>query len=391
MIMHEGIMRFPNTECGFLGGLFDYFPYVRRRLGITTGKLTWEFLSTATRKDEIGDTGGKFVFNVMKGKFDQHGNPKNQELCRVCSLDLVRESYDFLQYRSKWLEEIFELVRANDISGERISRHPFNLRELMTALSYNYKNDPQLVLDWLSLAFCGVFKCCEAGILIEDVFNPEEMVKGVTLYSPQQLEWFEELLHEAISTIKQHRYWANKAIKAAESRGRFATINIPSVGKVKVVEVFCDSFKTGAAGRQAGYQIVIQWNQDGHCQIHGGHLKEKSEESVTKKWVHMGEVAKELRFLEAKFRGRKIKDGQDWTANDFILFAENDTAIPWYLPEFLTSLYNGTMSSADISPTVIGRRKIFEAVCRSLPRCLAVIKVNNNDRKIVSQPELVSS
>lgn len=376
------ITRFPNLECGFLAALLAYCPQVCRHLSITTGKLLWDFISTASKIDDPDGNPEVVYFNVGRGEFDQHGKIENQSLCQLCSLDLIRESYDFLKGRP-WIKEVFQLVRANDIRGERISRHHFSLRELMTALSYNYKHDPQLVLDWLSLAFCGVFECCKAEIPIANVFDPEEMVKGVALHSPQQLDWFEELLQEAIATIKQHRSWANKAVKAAEAKGRVATIHVPNVGDVKIVEVFCDSFKTGAACRQAGYTIAVQWNKDGHCQIHGGHLQEKSEGVLTKKWVHMGEVASALRLLEAKFRGRKIADDQDWTKSGVILFAENGAAIPWYLPEFMTSLYNGTMSSADIAPTVIGRTKLFEAVCKALPKSLAIVQIDNNEREVV--------
>ncbi|MDO8669772.1 MAG: hypothetical protein Q7K65_05830 [Candidatus Buchananbacteria bacterium] len=407
--VREIVTRFPNLECGFLAGLLAYCERVRRHLEITTGRLLWDFISTAKKIDSPDEDPEVVYFNVGRGHFDQHGKPENESLCKLCSLDLIRDSYDFLVGRP-WLRDIFGLVRANDIRGERISSHPFNLRELMTALSYNYKDNPQLVLDWLSLAFCGVFEGCKAGIPIKKIFNPEEMIKGVALHSPPELEWFEELLQEAISTVKRHNSWAQKAVRAAEVRGRNATVYVPSLkSDIKVIEVFCDSFKTGAAGRQAGYQIVIQWNKDGHCQIHGGHIKieetvdiqtmnveqflertragESGDEifktRITKKWAHMGEVAKQLRFLEAKFRGRKIKEGQDWTKSGIIIFAENDTPIPWYLAEFLTSLYNGTMSSADIPPTAIGRKKLFEAVCKSLPKCLAVIQVGSNEREVV--------
>src|SRR3989344_9405635 len=128
------------------------------------------------------------------------------------------------------------------------------------------------------------------------------MVKGVTFNSPQQLEWFETLISEAIATVKQHWSWAQSAVKRAVAKNRFKLVSVPTVGDIKVIEVFCDSFKTGAAGRQAGYQIVIQWNKDGHCQIHGGHLQEKNDDGlVVKKWAHLGEVARALRLLEAKF------------------------------------------------------------------------------------------
>lgn len=372
----------PNLECGFFAGLLAFCPKVCHHLGITTGQLLWDFISTATKIEDPDGDPEIIYFNVGGGQFDQHGKPENKSLCEICSLDLVREDYDFLHGRP-WIREVFALVRANDTEGERISRHFLNLRELMTALSYNYKHDPQLVLDWLSLAFCGVFECCKAGIPIKDVFNPEEMIKGVALYSPQQLDWFEELLNEAVITVKKHWVWANKAIKVAKAKERVATASVPNVGEIKIIEVVCDSFKTGAAGRQAGYPIVVQWNYDGHCQIHGGHLQEKLEGVITKKWVHLGEVVRALRLLEAKFRGRKIADGQDWTKSGFIYFEGNSTPIPWYLPEFNTSAYCGTMSSADVVVTVIGRRKLFETVCLALPKCLAIVKEGDNEKTIV--------
>ncbi len=329
-----------------------------------------------------GGRSGSYFFNVGHGEFDQHGRPENISLCELCSLDLVRESYDFLQGRP-WLREIFQLVRSNDIQGERISRHPFNLRELMTALSYNYKDQPQLVLDWLTLAFCGAFECCKAGIPVSNIFNPNEMMQGVALHSPLQLEWFEGLLKEATITLKRHRNWANKSIALAKANNCTRTVQVPTVGEIKMISVFCDSFKTGTAGRQAGYQIVIQWNRDGHCQIHGGNITEKIDGTITKKWIHMGEVAADLRLLEAKCRGRKIAHDQDWTKSGVVYFAENQTAIPWYLPEFDTSLYNGTMSSDDIAPTVISRAKLFESVCLALPRSQAVVQINDHERQIV--------
>ena len=389
--IRQVVTRFPNLECGFLVGLLNFCEQVRRHLGITTGKLEWDFISTAVKVENPDGDPEVIYFNVGKGQFDQHDKPENKSLCQLCSLDLIRENYDFLKGRP-WLREIFELVRANDIRGERISRHPFNLRELMTALSYNYKDNPQLVLDWLSLAFIGVFECRQAGIPIKNIFNPEEMVKGVALNSPQQLEWFEDLLKEAISTVKQHWSWANSAVKVARAKGRYKLIHVSTVGNLKVIEVFCASFKTGAAGRQAGYHIVIQWNKNGHCQIHGRHVVEKNYDGlVVKKWAHLGEVAKALRFLETIFRGRRIKDGQNWTKNGVIYFAEDETAIPWYLPEFLTSLYNGTMSSENIPPTVIGRSKVFETICQALPKCQTVVQVGNGQREIVSQREMAEA
>lgn len=387
----EIVTRFPNLECGFFAALLDYCPQACRHLNITTGQLKWRFISTATKINKPDDDPEIIYFNVGGGQFDQHGKPENQSLCQLCSLDLVRESYNFLD-RRPWIRDIFELIRANDKEGERISRHHFNLRELMTALSYKYQDDPQLVLNWLTLAFCGVFECCKAGIPIKNIFNPEEMVKGVAKWAPLKLAEFEELLNEAVATLQQHWAWAKRAVKKAEDFGKFNTVFVTTIGEIKIIEVLSNSFKTGAAGRQAGYQIVIQWNRDRHCQIHGGHLREKLNGSIIKKWAHMGEVASEVRLLEAKSRGRQIASDQDLTKSGFVTFSGNEAVVPWYLPEFVTSLYNGTMSSgADIPPTVIDRQKLFEAVYQSLPRCLAVVKIDNGEREIVSQEEAINA
>lgn len=380
------VTRFPNLECGFFAALLAYCTSVCKHLGITTGKIAWEFISTALKVDDPDGDPETVYFNAGKGKLDQHGKPENRSLCQICSLDLVRGMYDFLT-RRPWLREIFKLVRANDIHGTRISRHPFNLREMMTAMSYNYKNDPQLVLNWLSLAFCGVFENCKNGEKMKDVFSPRQLKSGVARYCVEKSEWFDELVDESIKTIRRHTNWANKMVKAAERRSKTRSVFIPSIGKrVRVIEVFCDSFKTGAAGRGAGYQIVIQWNQDGHCQIHGGNISEKTDKTTTKYWVHLGKVAMELRRLEAVCSGQTIKPDQDWATNGSILFAD-ETKIPWYLPEFLTSLYNGSMSSRDVPVTTIGRNKLLAAICKALAKCDAVVQVNNEDKKVVELEE----
>ena len=376
------ITRFPNLECGFFAALLMYCENVCRHLNVTTGKLLWEFVSTASKIVEPDNDPETVYFNVGKSRFDQHGKPENRSLCQMCSLDLVRGAYDFLAKRP-WLREIYALVRANDIRGERISRHQFNLRELMTALSFTHRDEPQTVLDWLALAFCGVFERCKAGESIELVFDPEQIKVGVFAYCPEKSPWFDEIMDEAVKTVKLHWSWANKAVRSARQNGRQARIFVPALNQeIDVLEVWCDSFKTGSAGRNAGYQIVIQWNTDGHCQIHGGCVSEVIDGEKVREWLHLGKVAAKLRHLEATFSGRGIKVGQDWMATDFIKFADGAN-IPWYLPEFLTSLYNGTMSSRDVKTTKIGKRKVFDAVCRALPECDTVVQVGNGDRRIV--------
>ena len=396
------ITRFPNLECGFFDGLLEYFVQVRRRLGITTGKINWEFISTAMEVEYPDGDPQTVSFNTGGGRWDQHGKKANESLCQMCSLDFVREEYDFTKHRP-WLRKVFELVRDNDVRGTRISRHKYNLRELMTALSFKYSDNPELVLNWLSLAFCGIFENCRDDVNIKKVFDPEIMKDGVALFfamravedlvnfdntdtqkAVEKIDWFEKITNEAIATLNQHWNWAQKAVAKAEELGKTRSVFVPALNKqIKVIEIFCDSFKTGAAARAKDYQVVIQRNKSGHVQVHGGFIKEEDGENIIKKWIHMGWVAKELRFHESRFRNTKIAD-RDWTISG-VVYDIQGNKIPWYLPEFLTSLYNGTMSSRDVPPTKIGKRKLFNIVCSALGsvQCGIIVQKNNNTKQVV--------
>lgn len=374
--------RFPNLEVGFFAGLLVYLERMRVNLGITTGELEWVFVSTASEAEPEDEE--TICFNAGGGKYDQHGHPDNSLLGRVCSIDLVRGDYDFVRQRP-WLREIYQLISANDVMGLRISRHPFNLRELLWGLTVTRADDPKLVLDWLTLAFCGVFNNLKEGISVKKVFEPEQLSKGVAAYvsDSSQWSWFSELLDEAIVAIKRQVSWAKAAIKAAEDYDRVREVYVPSIdATVKVIEVRCDSVKTAPMARQAGYQLVIQWNKDGHCQIHGGTIKS----GEIRKQVDLGVVAQQIRFFEAKFRHTSMASGQNWQGSGFVVF-ENESNNPWYLPEFRTSLYNGTVSSKDVEPTRIMPNKLLEMVVAALPKCDGIVREGNSgERDFVRAP-----
>lgn len=355
------ITRFPNLECGIFQALLDYSRRARENLGFTSGEIGIEFQSTNLQGPRDPDA---VYFNTGRRDWDQHGQPENESLCSLCSLDLARRDYDFLK-RRPWLPNVYELVRQNDIKGTRISGHPRNLRELMNGLTAAYPDDPQLVLDWLSLAFCGVFENIKNGASVKKVFDPDVLVKGVAAYEPQRLEWFQGLLAEAQRKISSQEEWARKAIARAEELQRTAEVEVLSIGaKIRLIEVYCDSIKTGPLARNQGYHIVIQWNQDGHAQIHGGMIRI----GEAKFQLDLAPLVEQLRLAESRAEGATIAGGQDLQAPLSIRYA-GGRKIPWYFPEFRTSAYNGTLSSRDVPPTKIARRQLFAIVVEALPQC----------------------
>jgi hypothetical protein len=346
----------------------------------------------------------RVFFNTGRGKWDQHGKPENESLCTKCSMDYVQDDYDFTANRPIAMREVYELIRNNDISGARISRHPYNLRELMTALSFKYRDDPQLVLDWLSLAFCGVYEGCKKEFNINKIFDPQVIKRDVALFltknvenvrdfedisvqeASQKFEWFENIMKEAIGILKEHLVWAKRCVAKAEELGKIKNVFVPALSqRIRVIMVRCDSPKTAAFARSKGYNVVIQINKSGHVQVHGGCLKETTDGHTIKKWINMSWVAKELRFWEARFRGVTIAES-DWTISD-VVHDTDGKKIPWYLPEFLTSLYNGTMSSRDVSPTQIRDSKMFEIICKAFrsDRCEMLTQIDDGPREIVEK------
>ena len=131
------VTRYPNLEVGFFSALLDYLPELRDALDLDQ-KVRWEFISTAEidaasqrRKHEPG----VLCFDVGGCDLDHHGlNIGNLPFQARCSLDLLHEKYDFVA-NHPYLAKVFNRVRLNDLQGESVSRHPHNIRELMTALT----------------------------------------------------------------------------------------------------------------------------------------------------------------------------------------------------------------------------------------------------------------
>ena len=67
--------RFPNLEVGAFNGILMYSVQTRRKLGITTGRLRWHFISTATEV-EIKNN------NPMRVFFNTGTNTANQKMNR---------------------------------------------------------------------------------------------------------------------------------------------------------------------------------------------------------------------------------------------------------------------------------------------------------------------
>lgn len=359
------VTRDPNLECGFFAALIS-IQGVREKLGITAGEdLSWEFISTNSNNvKKPSDEPGVVHFNVGGGRWDQHGRAPKRSLCEICSLDLVRGDYDFLKERP-WLVKVYELVRENDLRGTRISGHPYNLREITTGLTVRYQNKPEVVLQFLTVAFYSVFALCSASVNIKEVFNPKKMIEGVGACAPKLVDWFKKSLNEGHETIVREWERAKEAVQRSEECLAFCSVSVPAINiKVNVIEIRSDSVKSAPAARNAGYHIVIQNNSDGHAQVHGGGIKV----GEGRKRLDFGPVARELRFWESKFRGVRIAPNQDWERSGCVI-GTGGQVIPWYLPEFRTSVYNGTLSSKDVPPTKFHPRKLFNIVCKALPKC----------------------
>ena len=371
--IREIVTRFPNLECGFLAALLLMSKRVRLALGITTGRIIWSFISTAA--PHVPNKPGTASFNVGGGAWDQHGQPENRSLGEIYSLDLVRDLHDFLS-RRPWLREVFKKVRANDVYGTAISWHHFHLRELMTGLTVGpLRDDPYTMLSWLATAFCGVFMLRKSNVSAKEVFNPSELIKGVRDAHETGAAWAAELmpyeefcrlLRRAEDEMEEQQKTAEEDLSHAEERGWTAEVDLPIFGrKVRIVAVESDSVKTGPCARHRGYALCVQRNlTTGNVVIHGGMARDVDDngEVTLLRRINLAQVAGLLRRLEAQYRGLEIPPGADLTATGSI-----DGV--WYLPEFLTAVFNGTLSSRDTPATAIPLSVIFNATCLALPTC----------------------
>ena len=387
--------RFPNLECGLFAALLE-IERVRQHLGIKLGELKWKFMSTAQLDDpeasanqeenweETARRKGIIYFNVGgggKNGWDQHGRPENRSLCEICSLDLVRGAYDFLDHRP-WLRDIFLRVRQNDIDGTSITSAANNLRQLMSGLTITRLDEPEAVLEFLKLGFLGVFNRCKAGVDAETAFGLEAMLIGVAEDCPGQWEWFKTLAEEAIAANEKDETDAREAVAKAERMKKTATVrHLGLFRPLRVIELRTDSTRADKVARWKCYDIIIVWRSNGHCQIftstpfqYGGDGKA----SVVAKWrVDLGEAAKQLRILEANFANPRQRLAKaDWTASGYCYY-ESGGACPWYLAEFLVFLANGTQSSRNVPPTQIRHDKLFSEVVAILPACRLIRKQVN--------------
>ncbi|MCX6720291.1 MAG: hypothetical protein NTW11_00540 [Candidatus Staskawiczbacteria bacterium] len=409
-LIHTLVLRMdPNLETGLFYALVTRYPGIARLLGITSGRIAVKFISTAEaglrdsnlvnpvigqeilkqlqiREDEAA---GVAHFNVGGQGFrgwDNHGRPDGDKICSLM-VALEQANGDVLEHRQH-LQDLVGAVMQNDVTGRRISRHPFNLRELVTSLGALYPTDPMSCLEWIALAFYGLFHQAKASVKFEDLFSPEiietgakEFLKGCVgrnippfknlteTEAKQKWTWFCDLMAEAIENSKEAWTAAQAAIESAEKLNKRRRVQINSLAQtVSVIELITDSYKAPAAARKAGYNLIIHHNRDGHVQIHSGIIPCAD---GRKRAIHMGEIAGELRSAESWHQRKAIRQCQNLTGVGFTYFEDN-SIIPWYFPHFATSVFNGTRSSRAVPRTSTPRSVIFEIVCKTAPRCSTI-------------------
>ena len=408
------VTRFPNLECGFFSALLT-IRRIREGLDIatTSGEVEWQFVSTATLKKPNPNADAQFIQETLRkqgviffnagdarsaGKYDQHGRPENQSLCELCSLDLLRQDYDFL-VRRPWLCDIFRLIRQNDIDGSRISRHKHHLRELMVAATQEWRDKPKAALDFLTLAFCGVFEQAKNGVPVSQLFDPDVIKQGVAKHAPDQADEFTKQVDRFIVRLGEFWRQALRDVANAERYGKIAEFRHPDFPlrrPWKAIMLYSTSPKAAQAARYKGYHLIMVRNpnspsrksRDKHVQIFSGTMFQWSVKDPDHKhppvvrWrLDMGQIARQLRILEANFQEpRQRLEKGDWTSSGMIYY-ETGLACPWYVPEFRTAVFNGTDSSKDIPPSKIRADKIFQEMVAKAPECGLLIQVPKKDKK----------
>ncbi len=287
--------RFPNFEVGFLAALLT-FPSIRKNLGIITGFI-WEFVYSSIPVDEvirkIKEIQGERWFNTGGGKWDQHNDDDDNARC---SLDLIRDFYDFLK-RRKWLWQIYRRVQQNDVKGARVTKGNNHLRAWMQALTPDFnelrqhckteeefkqvfQREAVQMLDFLRLGFQAMFTRAQEyqkqldaneieSIPIDALFKKEEILKGIEKVDPGKLEWFKEMMAKARKNRGKAAGAADGARKKAEEEGKAATVIHPDlpikladdehseVGQLRVIMMYTSSFLAGQFARIAKYDLAI--------------------------------------------------------------------------------------------------------------------------------------
>lgn len=370
----------PSGECGFFAALLED-PRVRKHLGMTHGDLEWEYISTRAKsldeQEAAQNEPDTIYFNVgnaqgFDARLDQHGQPANQSLCSLCSLQLLEYEYDFMA-RSPWMREVYKRVCANDVDGRRLSHHQHNLRELMNGCTILGKSSREK-LEFMKLSFLGIFELCKQGVPVDEVFDPERLKEGVKLYAPHLADEYENFVNLCIKKLKEEWRGAQQAVVRAEQHGKTAKIAHPDLPEgqfLSAILIRDHRVKTMAAARQRGYNVVMLVNPNGHVQIMSGTItiKEGGPSSTIKKRlrVNFSQVAHRLRILEANFRKKRLKGRPSEWSMPGNAYYEDGASSQWYLPEFLTAVFNGTRSSTDVEKTVINHNRIWQVLIGAGP------------------------
>jgi len=391
VLIKKLLTRSPNLEVGAFIAMLQYYPWMCRRLDITTGKLQVSFKPAKDElpphfrgmtHQEVREQFGTMCFNMGGGDWDQHGQDANKSLAQVCSLDMVLAEHDFLEFRPDWLRQIYELIRENDISGTSISRHKQNLRIIWNGLQAMYlkpvdpgQRKPHAILDFLVIAFCGIFEKAKqmhaSGESIEniDIFTPEFMISGVELYAPESAEWFAGEIKRALQKLDQEWIQACRDLK----KGTVRMVWIPALNrKIKVISVFSHSVAIGKAGRAAernggaGADVIIVRDKNNHVQWYTRDIYVKGAGGRYR--LDLAPIAKAMRRAIAKRYKRSFAPDQNLEVTGFVKYKEGDRC-DLYFPEYRGGLFWGALSNQEVAPCPIYQKEILPTVAEKLPEC----------------------
>ncbi len=376
------ITRYPNLEVVFFAAILKFYLRVRRTLGITEGKLEWKFLPSGAK---VTPKSNEVCFDNGGNGFDHHGQGGD-----YCSLDIVAADANFVEWR-KYLYGIFDAICNNDLSGERLSRGKYSLRELIGGLTSVYPENPQLVLDWGALAMIGVIRAVKKNPSLKpaDAFVITNFLPQVEAYleatsgdkAKDDFFAFTKELGKAKRAIDFEWLLAEGTVKAAISNGSTREINILGIDRtVKVIQVFGNSMKIGPFTRQAGYDICIQVNLDGQIQEgqpQGGHVQiftrniydgvRENGQKIVKR-INLAYLVGQLRKIEAGLLGMRRQDLAKTPLRAFGL------VLGWCFHDFLVMVSNGTLSNKEIPPTKIKHQDLLDLVSAGLTGCLVFEK-----------------
>ncbi|OGY45891.1 MAG: hypothetical protein A3A24_00335 [Candidatus Buchananbacteria bacterium RIFCSPLOWO2_01_FULL_46_12] len=405
----------PNLETALFVALVTRYPRIARNLGITTGKLEFRFLSTLNNDRPQTKTRFEALcreleitleqidqaahFNQGGQGFpgwDSHGLPDGAV---KCSLQVALDDHDFLEYRD-YLRRVVEPIMANDSQAKALSKDPHNLREFATVLGELYPDNPRMVLEWLVIAFCGLFFQAKRGVKKDVIFNDRSILAGVEDYfadqvasgmneveADQKLRWFKQLGWEAIDRADAAWEEAEDAIKEAETKGRIAEVMVGSLGRTaKVIHVVTKAAncKVPPAARKAGYGVIIHWTGE-HYTIHGNMLD--CPDGI-RRALDFGEIIAAIRRREVSFMQQRLSDQVDLRASGYV-FALDSTRIPGFLNPQRNIAASRTRSSPDSPQTNFkDRQRFFQIVCEATQRCAAIDKgpVTNGHKPTSAPP-----